>query len=519
VDARNETGVANGSTLRPFPTIQAGVNAAASGQSVLVATGAYMGDIRVEGKAIQLLGGFAGGSAIQYANSQPGDFTNREPVTTPTTLQGTGAEAVVTLIDAGASVVDGFIISGGGGSTADLPYSSNGGGVFVRNGAPTIRNNRIEGNDPRRMDGVSAFGGGIFSDDADITIEGNEISENAALRGAGVAAFGGTVIIRDNTVRGNIGHDDHGGGLYVGSPDTTITRNRIYENEIGKTVGYGWGAGIIIFNPGNHADLSYNEIFSNFAPGHGAAIFVDEGATADLNHELIYRNEVNPGQTGGGAVYVDGGEFGGVQMGSVVTITNCTIADNPVPDAYVGGNALYVEGGSTVTVRNSVLWGNDLEVWSDDTSSIAITYSNIMGGFSGTGNIAQDPRFADADSGDYHLMSTAGRWDAARNGGVGEFVMDAIHSPCIDTGAPQDTFENEPLPNGGRINMGVYGNTDEASLSDGSVIGEGEGEGEGENGCMPTKGSATKERRADGDILILAAMVLAGAGWKRSRRL
>ena len=38
-------------------------------------------------------------------------------------------------------------------------------------------------------------------------------------------------------------------------------------------------------------------------------------------------------------------------------------------------------------------------------------------------------------------------------------------SPCIDAGDPASSYANEPQPNGGCINQGVYGNTSEATLS------------------------------------------------------
>jgi hypothetical protein len=467
VDARNLTGIPDGTAAKPFRTVQAAVNAATAGQTVLVATGTYDEDVRVENKAVTLMGGYLGGSSVDYVGGTPGDFTTRSIEGTPTTLDGTGLESVVTLLEAGASVVDGFRITGGRGSTTDLPFASNGGGIFARGGAPIVRNNVIDANDPRKPGDVSSFGGGIYSSNANITIENNDILENFAVRGAGIAAIGGTVIIRDNAVHGNEGNGDHGGGIYVGAPSATITRNRVYENEIGRDLGYGWGGGILIFNQGNHADLSFNEVFNNYAPGLGAGIFVDEGATAVLNNEIVHHNQVNPGQTGGGAVYVDGGEINGVPVGSEVSIINCTIAENPVQDAYLGGNGLFVEGNSTVTVRNSILWGNGLEVWFDDTSTVQFTYSNVAENVLGTGNINIDPLFADAANGDFHLKSAAGRWDPAANGGAGGFVQDAVTSPSIDTGDPADSFASEPAPNGGRINMGAYGNTPEASLSSG----------------------------------------------------
>jgi len=48
------------------------------------------------------------------------------------------------------------------------------------------------------------------------------------------------------------------------------------------------------------------------------------------------------------------------------------------------------------------------------------------------------------------------------------WVYDSVTSPCIDAGDQSDDHSNEPTPNGGRINMGAYGNTEEASKSQSS---------------------------------------------------
>lgn len=79
---------------------------------------------------------------------------------------------------------------------------------------------------------------------------------------------------------------------------------------------------------------------------------------------------------------------------------------------------------------------------------------------SAVGNLfGQDPCFVDAENHDYHLMSEFGRWDGSK------FVKDEITSPCIDAGDPNSDYSNEPMENGSRINIGMYGNTPEASLS------------------------------------------------------
>lgn len=114
----------------------------------------------------------------------------------------------------------------------------------------------------------------------------------------------------------------------------------------------------------------------------------------------------------------------------------------------------------------------------DDGTKIKVTYSDVRGGWPGEGNIDLDPCFAQLAhwdlngtpewprddfwvEGDYHLKSQAGRWEPAGS----RWVQDEISSPCIDAGDPGMPLGDEPLPNGGRVNMGAYGGTVEASKS------------------------------------------------------
>jgi hypothetical protein len=46
-------------------------------------------------------------------------------------------------------------------------------------------------------------------------------------------------------------------------------------------------------------------------------------------------------------------------------------------------------------------------------------------------------------------------------------MLDGVTSPCIDAGDPNCLVGDEPIPNGGHINMGAYGGTAEASKSGG----------------------------------------------------
>lgn len=53
----------------------------------------------------------------------------------------------------------------------------------------------------------------------------------------------------------------------------------------------------------------------------------------------------------------------------------------------------------------------------------------------------------------------------------GQWVQDDVNSPCIDAGDPNAAWSNELFPHGGRVNMGAFGNTPQASMSPDTSIG------------------------------------------------
>ena len=135
--------------------------------------------------------------------------------------------------------------------------------------------------------------------------------------------------------------------------------------------------------------------------------------------------------------------------GSSPTINNLTIVNNKY------GIEAYVD--SEPDIINCIVWHNS----DGDLFECRGFYSCIERGGEGEGNVDADPLFVDPDSGDYHLRSERGRYWPEHD----IWVLDKVTSPCIDSGAPNADYSNEPIPNGGRINMGAYGGTVEASLS------------------------------------------------------
>jgi len=134
-------------------------------------------------------------------------------------------------------------------------------------------------------------------------------------------------------------------------------------------------------------------------------------------------------------------------VGSSPTISNLTIVGNKYGiEAYAG---------SEPDIRNCILWNNT----GGDLFGCSARYSCIERG--GEGDIIDGPLFVDPDNGDYHIRSERGRYWPQYD----IWVLDKVTSPCVDGGDPDTDTSNEPMPNGGRINIGAYGGTFEASLS------------------------------------------------------
>lgn len=196
----------------------------------------------------------------------------------------------------------------------------------------------------------------------------------------------------------------------------------------------GLGTAITVVDDAAHTPMT----LSNFSL-YGADIGIEiQSGTVTLTH-LILR------QMGTDAVLITGP--------ADVRIVNNTIVFN--------GDAAVDKRDGTVAARNNLLLHNGTGLQGSISSSTNDLYGNAAADYDGCergpSDFSADIFFLDADAGDFR-----------EHGGQ-------IH---IDAGDEGDPYDLEPSPNGGRINVGAYGNTPWAATSGAS------GAGPGGGGCV-----------------------------------
>ncbi|UCF44326.1 MAG: hypothetical protein JSV99_05270 [Planctomycetota bacterium] len=212
--------------------------------------------------------------------------------------------------------------------------------------------------------------------------------------------------------------DDSGGGIicHYASP---IIKNCIVTNNTAEHHGGG------IYNYNSNPTL-INCMFNANSAGWNGGGMHNGPSNPNLINCIFAKN--TSGSYGGGI---------STSSDSSPILTNCTFSGNSGSQ----GGAVGVRD-SNALLTNCVLWGdipNEIYVAAGDMPNI--TYSNVEGGYTGTGNIDSDPCFVSPDNNDYHLVCS---------------------SPCFNAGDPGFTpdpnkvdIDGEPRTRYGRVDMGA----------------------------------------------------------------
>jgi hypothetical protein len=178
--------------------------------------------------------------------------------------------------------------------------------------------------------------------------------------------------------------------------------------------------------------------------GGGGGVASSALPTIIVNCAFIGNTTGHGGNSSGGPPNPGGpGGAGAGFAGGSPTIANCTFWENSTGPGGTGTPAGTTGPGGAVsatagTLSNSIAWANLPE---QIAGVISVTYSDLQGGLAGTGNIALDPLFADAPTGDFRLSADSPCIDAGSNGDVPPDSLDLDDNGDTSEPTPIDLAE------------------------------------------------------------------------------
>lgn len=384
-------------TVRSVPssyaTVQAALSACTGGDTVLVQPGTYITNVvwpNVNG--IKLFSAGDSSNTILTANNAGRViYINFSVVDTTTVIRG--------------FTITGGNLTGSSGYGAGINISS----ASAKLEALCIRDNRVY------VPGGWGYGGALYLSNSNSVIINSVIRDNRIdsaqwCYGAGLYATGGAPLLRDVRVHANIGRAStwcYGVGIYATLSSMRLTRVAVTNNSSGNNASYFYGTGM----------------------------YLDDGQMS-LTNVLVADNVSGTGGNFnyGGGIYCDG-------TNGIFTMMNVTLANNrKTGNASINGTGMYVRD-ANVTSTNSVFYdpNTGTDVVKNSAAVVTITYSDVRGGYTGTGNINILPGFVSAT--DYHLQT---------------------NSPCAgvgtNAGAPSSDLDNQsrPQPLATNVDMGCY---------------------------------------------------------------
>ncbi|MCU0414293.1 MAG: T9SS type A sorting domain-containing protein [Ignavibacteriaceae bacterium] len=348
-------------------SIQAAIDIASNGDIVLVAEGSYYENINFKGKAITVASYFlVDGNESHIENTIIDGSQPSSPDTASVVVFLNGEDTT--------SVLCGFTITGGTGThDSEFPsWAREGGGIYTSGSGAKIMNNIITGNTA-----IQSVTGYYF-------VGGAGICASPALEGK-------NLIIQNNVISNNYVEGENysfGAGIAVWPDGYTIISNNIINNN-NHLSQYVEGGGIYInTGAGVQAQIINNYIYDNSAISQGSSTLGGGGGIYVFNNSAILKNNL--------VVNNHGTEGGGIKINNSfnATLENNTILNNTAPG--LGGGIMNYN--SSTNIINNIVWGNDGEGIEDQISGNiqTVTYSNVQGGYPGTGNIDENPNFADS---------------------------------------------------------------------------------------------------------------------------
>ncbi len=448
-----------------FPTIQAAINVASSGDTINVAPGTYAENITLALKSLTLQGAGQGQTIIDGSNLASVIEISQTPMP--------------------GLIIDGFTIQNGLGSSLQLSPASSpfsvGGGVRILGSDPsfpgsgawvTLRNCEIRNN-------VASSGAGVWGFSSVIlTVEDCLVSTNSTIgtvqppmqKTAGIhIQQNSSLVVRRCEMSGNIcdnpqevvgsitaiaasaivegcdigGNSNYG---YVSSGSPTIKDSIIHNNTLGGIRGGQSAAPGLIQNCIIHSHLGGTASAALYLAGDTLV----EGCTIENNQLVSNLSHFfgGPTLTGGGIVVING--FTSVPV--IVEVRNSIVRNNtpvdtirfPIPPGVLQPPPPFPPNYQTVLTVDNTCYGISQEA------------------LVGTGNISVDPMFVDPLAADYRLDPLSPCIDAGDQNSPNIGASDMLGNPRVvfantDMGAIESTHIGLGSVFDGNIGLGMGG--------------------------------------------------------------
>ena len=250
----------------------------------------------------------------------------------------------------------------------------------------------------------------------------------------------------------NGAYPDHsGGGLYNPGGAMDIV-NCLFRGNTGA-----WGGGIM--NLAGNIRMVNTELIGNRALMLGGGLQNYAGDVTMHNCRIVGNSADYADTVGGSAIY---------DLDGTLTILDCTVADNysPIGQA-ISSFSWGTITGAQIRVANSILYNGGDEIWTNNASTVQVTYSDVQGGWAGTGNINVDPQFVSPGArsiegewidGDYRLKAASLAVNAGSNSLLPADLFDLDADSNTSEQLPVD-LDGEARVQGTRVDMGAYEGT------------------------------------------------------------